>query len=148
MDDAGKIKKLLDETGFAAGVELGECMMPSIRRGDTLFIEKASCVDVIVGEVIVFRRAGKVYAHRVFGKVKVRGMFVLITRGDCEEAFDQPVSEGIFLGRLVCGEKRVRETPKPVIYALLAVYYMNKAVGWRAPLYRVFSSLAGRLIGR
>jgi len=142
LDEAGKLRFLLDEYGFAPGVELGDCMEPSIRKGESVLVEKARPEDIKLGDAVVFKRGKKVYAHRVHGKTRVAGEFFFITRGDREPAFDQPVSWKIVLGRVVNQRKTTQGVHHAVIYALLAVYYVNKKVGRMIPVYRLFSRFA------
>lgn len=146
MDDVEKIRSLLDEYGFAPGVELGDCMEPSIQKGEKLLVEKADTQDMRVGDVVVFKRGQLLYAHRVFGRIKIRDMFFFITRGDRAENFDCPVSSKIVLGRVVDESKIVQGVSDLIIYALLAVYYVNKKISFRIPLYRFFSGLVDWVI--
>jgi len=146
MDDAGRIKTLLRDYGHAPGVELGDCMEPSIRKDERFLVEKVDASAVKRGDVVVFKRGIKVYAHRVLGKACCCGKIFFITKGDKEERVDYPVSERVFLGRVVGHSKSVSGLMGPAIYALLAVYYINKKVGFRVPLYSTLSSVVCRVM--
>lgn len=145
MNDINTLRSILDETGFAPAVELGDCMAPGIRKGERLLVEKVDASGVRVGDVIVFRFGLLLYAHRVFAKVSLSGRFFFITRGDVERVFDRPVSGVNVFGRVVGHGRDVKALGCPVIYALLAVYYLNKLIGLRVPLYGGFSGLIGRV---
>jgi signal peptidase I len=145
MNDARRIRLLLDEYGFAPCVEVGECMEPSICRGEKMLVEKVVASDVKAGDVIVFKRGQMLHAHRVYGRVRVGGGVYFATRGDREKEFDKPVSEKVFYGRVVGKHRSVRELSTVVVSSLLAVYYSNKKIGWRIPAYRFFSLLVRQL---
>lgn len=146
MDDVSRIKTLLREYGYAPGVELGDCMEPSIQKNERFLVENVEASAIKRGDVVVFKRGITVYAHRVLGKTRCLGKIFFITKGDREERVDYPVSERVFLGRVVSHAKNVPGLMASGIYALLAVYYINKKVGFRVPLYSTLSSIVCRVM--
>lgn len=74
----------------------GWSMLPTIWPGDTLTIERVDSAEVTEGDIVLFVRDRRLFAHRV---VKNKNS-VLITRGDSMCAADSPVDECEFLGRV------------------------------------------------
>jgi hypothetical protein len=93
-------------------------MIPVICPGDVLLVRKESRADIRRGHVILFRRAGRFFAHRVV-HVKVahrRDRGTLITRGDALAQEDAEVSDEELLGRvsaILRGRLRFELSPKP-----------------------------------
>ncbi len=75
----------------------GWSMLPSIWPGDTLTVEQVGFPKVAEGEIILFRRERRLFAHRV---VRSEGSD-MITRGDSMAAADPPVDGDEVLGRVV-----------------------------------------------
>ena len=74
----------------------GWSMLPSIWPGDTLELESAQADEVREGDIVLFGRDKRLFAHRV---VKTdRNAFV--TRGDAMRCPDLPVDAGDLLGRV------------------------------------------------
>jgi signal peptidase I len=74
----------------------GWSMLPSIWPGDTLLVE---CVDpskMAEGEIVLFRRDRRLFAHRI---VRSEASDI-VTRGDSVPAADAPVEKGEILGRV------------------------------------------------
>jgi signal peptidase len=103
---------LVSEAVRAAGsVRLrvsGTSMVPAMRPGDLITVERAGTADISPGEIVVFARAGRLVVHRVTGiaapaAAKSGGPEtgpVLQTRGDCARRNDPIVRESELLGRV------------------------------------------------
>ena len=84
-------------------------MSPYIKEGDVVLVQHASR-RFRVGNVIVFKRADDLVAHRV---VSVRGRgedTIYRTKGDNLRSFDAPVHQSSVLGVVICirkGDKSV-----------------------------------------
>jgi signal peptidase I len=76
----------------------GLSMLPSVRPGDILFIERRDMREIAAGDVVLFARQGKLVAHRVRCKATVGGVLHAITRGDALLSPDDPVSPTELLG--------------------------------------------------
>jgi hypothetical protein len=60
----------------------GRCMYPCIRSGDALQVRACTLADIVVGDVAVYRRNDRLFAHRVIRKgVNADGAF-MVTRPD------------------------------------------------------------------
>lgn len=90
----------------------GTSMLPSIWPGDVLIVSPLSEATPATGEVVLFLRNGRLFAHRV----TARSGNQLITRGDALTQCDAPVSAGEQLGVVTGvvrdrGSTRVRSVP-------------------------------------
>lgn len=74
----------------------GWSMLPTIWPGDTLVVERVDSTEVAEGDIVLFVRQRRLFAHRV---VKNRSS-AMVTRGDSMQAADSPVDESEFLGRV------------------------------------------------
>ena len=75
----------------------GWSMLPSIWPGDTLELESGNGSIVSEGDIVLFRRDRRLFAHRVMGTSE-NG---IVTRGDAMPYGDAPVTESEVLGRVV-----------------------------------------------
>ncbi len=79
-------------------------MSPYIKEGDMVLVQHASR-RFRVGDVIVFKRADGLVAHRVVS-VRGRGVDILYrTKGDNLRFFDAPVPQSSVLGLVTCIRK-------------------------------------------
>ena len=93
---------------------LGTSMVPSILPGDLLSVQRASMDQISPGEVVLYERQGRLYAHRVVGSTGGSSRSAqLITRGDRLGYDDPPVSEAELLGRVTTIERASRQGPPP-----------------------------------
>jgi hypothetical protein len=73
-------------------------MLPSIRPGDTLLIEAVNYDEVASGEVVLFLRGQRLFAHRAVGRNPADQR--IITRGDAMRREDRPLNQAELLGRV------------------------------------------------
>jgi hypothetical protein len=85
----------------------GTSMMPAIQPGDVLCVTRVEPGDASPGEIVLFARGGRLFAHRIVGRDGEGGDQHLITRGDCLLENDPPVLQSELLGR-VTGLERGR----------------------------------------
>ena len=74
----------------------GSGMVPAIWPGDILSIQPCGIADVGLGDIVLFTRHGRLFAHRV---VSHAGTF-LVTKGDGMRETDPPVKPGELVGRV------------------------------------------------
>jgi signal peptidase I len=129
---------------------LGTSMVPSILPGDLISIQRATVNQITPGDVVLFERDGRVFAHRVIGNAGSPGAPQLITRGDRLCYNDPPVSAAELLGRVTFIERGRRQMlpPAPLtgwkqIFCRLlrssdqATYvYVSLAARWRQVISR------------
>ncbi len=77
----------------------GWSMLPTIWPGDTLVIERVGSDKICVGDIVLFNREHRIFAHRVTGKSPA-GDRTMLTRGDAMPQSDPPVSNQDLLGRV------------------------------------------------
>ena len=76
-------------------------MVPALRPGDKVSLEKVSESVWSVGEMLVFNDAGTFYCHRLHRTFFREGRLYLVTRADGDVEEDQPVAVEQVLGRVV-----------------------------------------------
>jgi hypothetical protein len=91
--------ELISRYGQARLKAMGTSMLPSIWPGDTLMVERQAISSLVAGDVAVYLRCGRLFAHRVVGVVR-QPVAALITRGDAVSCDDQPVFGEELLGRV------------------------------------------------
>jgi signal peptidase I len=77
----------------------GWSMFPAVWPGDTLFVDRVSSSAVSAGDIVLFERDRRLFAHRVLAKGG-DGTSAIVTRGDAMPAPDSPVGEDEFLGKV------------------------------------------------
>jgi signal peptidase I len=96
----------------------GTSMVPSILPGDLISVQRASVSDISRGDVVLYSREGRMFAHRVVAcmgspeePLKRQEKPHLITRGDRLSYNDAPVCSGELLGRVVSLNRGHRQIP-------------------------------------
>ena len=82
----------------------GRSMQPLIQDGDRVLVAHG-IAGVRRGDVVVFRREGRLIAHRVLRIYHRQPGRVFITKGDGIRRFDPPVHAGEVLGRVLTVER-------------------------------------------
>lgn len=98
--------EMLRSFGEFRFVAWGSSMVPSIFPGDTLIVRRTSPEGACRGEVVLFAREGRFYAHRLVGKTREGGPIRLIARGDALGKNDPPFAEKELLGRVTAVIRR------------------------------------------
>lgn len=90
----------------------GWSMLPSVLPGDVLIVQRAASHEVIEGDIVLFGRDSRLFAHRVIGR-KFDSSNIL-TRGDAMTVSDPPVQEKELLGKVtfILRNGRCLEPPK------------------------------------
>ncbi len=136
----------------------GTSMVPSILPGDLISIQRAGLSEISPGEIVLYAREGRLFAHRVVARAGGHDDPRLITRGDRLSHNDPPVSSSELLGRVTsvqCGDGRGHRHVQPdarlnawdqVIVRVLqtsdrATYlYLRLATLWESIVGRTFRS--------
>jgi signal peptidase I len=79
---------------------MGWSMFPSVQPGDILIAERAVGDAVTEGDIVLFSRDRRLFAHRVVGRKNGAQGPIVLTRGDTMAADDAPVNEDELLGRV------------------------------------------------
>jgi signal peptidase len=77
----------------------GWSMLPAVMPGDTLVVDRMSIDAVSDGDIVLFGRDRRLFAHRVVAKREPQNAAIL-TRGDAMPAPDAPVPESEVLGKV------------------------------------------------
>jgi hypothetical protein len=116
-------------------------MLPAIWPGDVLEVRRQDATEICLGEVILFERDGRLFAHRVVEKVGGPERTLLITQGDGLRAPEPPVGPEELLGRVtavVRGGRRI--DPRFTRWRRVASWVLSRS--------HLCTSLALRLKGR
>jgi hypothetical protein len=76
-------------------------MLPTIMPGDTLKVERISSQAACEGDIVLFGRDRRLFAHRVVSKGRESPLQGIVTRGDAMATVDPPVLDRDLLGRVV-----------------------------------------------
>jgi signal peptidase I len=106
LDLAAEVLRSSGELRFIAR---GASMIPSIFPGDILLVHRQSIGEAGRGEVALWSRDGRFYAHRVIRTANSDGESVIVTRGDALNRDDPPVGGAEFLGRVLAVERRGKQ---------------------------------------
>ncbi len=79
---------------------VGTSMVPSIRPGDLVSVERVRVGEISPGEIVVFAQEGRLIAHRVVARKGGPEDGYLITRGDRTRRTDALVSSTELIGRV------------------------------------------------
>jgi signal peptidase I len=79
----------------------GTSMVPAIRPGDLISVERAGVEEISSGEIVVFARESRLVAHRVVGRTGIPGESYLVARGDRTRRNDALVSSAKLVGRVM-----------------------------------------------
>jgi signal peptidase len=80
----------------------GWSMLPAVWPGDTLVVESAASDAVADGDIVLFGRDRRLFAHRVISQSKMArsNLSQLLTRGDSMPQTDPPVAADELLGKV------------------------------------------------
>ena len=82
------------------GVATGS-MEPVLHVGDMIGIKEAGINDVVVGDIIQYKRKGYTVIHRIVEIQQVDGQFLIITKGDNNQDVDlEPVTKEQLVGKM------------------------------------------------
>lgn len=85
---------------------LGTSMVPAIHPGDLISVQHANLSEISAGEIALYLREGRLFAHRVVARTASGEESRLIMRGDRLPQNDLPVCASEFLGRVQLIERR------------------------------------------
>jgi signal peptidase I len=140
---------------------VGGSMIPAIWPGDVLSVNSYGTVDALPGDIVVFRREGRLVTHRA---VEVRSqesgvriqeqspktnhqsaMLTFVTRGDRVRRNDAPVSSRELLGRVTAIERGSRQfTPRQSLSSRFASWILSRSDLCTRMLLWLRSALSGR----
>ncbi len=106
FDDAHGVKcdlagEVLRSSGRLRLRVMGWSMLPTVWPGDMLVVDSVKSDGVCEGDIVLFGRDRRLFAHRVV-KNNAGGNAKIVTRGDAMPAPDPPVDETQLLGKVSC----------------------------------------------
>ena len=87
----------------------GTSMAPSILPGDLISVQRAGIPEISTGEIVLYSRDGRLFAHRVVAATGFSDDPRLITRGDRLRYDDPAISSAELVGRVTCVERKGRK---------------------------------------
>jgi hypothetical protein len=128
-------------------------MAPSILPGDFISVHRAILREISSGEIVLYAREGRIFAHRAVCRTSDSEHALLITRGDRLRHNDPPVSSSELLGKVISIQRssgQAKTTSQPggftcVLSRFLqlsdrATYlYVKLATFWGSLVFRTFS---------
>ncbi len=78
----------------------GWSMLPSVLPGDTLVVARATSDAVRNGDIVLYGREQRLFAHRVVSQPKSFEDRRILTRGDSMPQADPPIGEEELLGKV------------------------------------------------
>jgi hypothetical protein len=105
--------EVLQTAGSFRLAAFGYSMLPTLWPGDLLTIQAQSFDQVEAPDIVLFRRDGRFFIHRILHKIDGSPDRRLITRGDALPEADLPVSPEELLGKIVRVRYGGRDVPVP-----------------------------------
>jgi len=78
----------------------GSSMIPSLWPGDLLLIHRQDFGRISAGDIVLFARQGRLFAHRVVSSAGERRKEQMVTQGDALCVSDPPITSAELLGRV------------------------------------------------
>jgi len=106
----------------------GSSMLPAVWPGDVLSVCGRNPDQALPGDIILFARDGRLFAHRVVKKAIHQGTPYWITRGDRLDRHDPQVSPHELLGRITSihrGHRRI--IPRLTFWGQAASWFLRRS---------------------
>jgi hypothetical protein len=131
----------------------GTSMVPSVLPGDLISVQRSGLSEISLGEIALYSRDGRLFAHRVVARLGGHDDPRLVTRGDRLSHQDPPISSSELLGRVISiqhgdeqGYRKVRPAAHLNGWELMIVrvlrtsdratyLYLRLAKYWRSSFY-------------
>ncbi len=130
----------------------GWSMMPFVRPGDVLVVERVDLARLCPGAIILYHRGGTSHVvHRLVRRVEKDGRLVFIAQGDNKLIADAPILAEQVLGRVVGIERegrRLRLDRGPGWLLNRVIYYFRGWAPWRPRACRRLGRLPWRCVQR
>jgi signal peptidase I len=126
----GLVSEILQEFGNLSLRVNGNSMVPAIFPGEIVTVRRTPAGEVQSGDVILYLRGARFFAHRVVRSTKTSEEIGWITRGDALFEDDPPVFERELLGTVVAIErtgKQIAPQRKRTIAGLLIAWCLRRS---------------------
>ncbi|MDP4272341.1 MAG: signal peptidase I, partial [Bacteroidota bacterium] len=122
----GIADSLLQEGRTVSFTMEGYSMYPTLKPGDIGFVKKCAPEDLYTGDIIVFRSAKKLVAHRLVKIVEKKNTHFYIAKGDNNRHTDTPFREEALIGKVESftrnGKNRRLDSLTVILQGLLSGY--------------------------
>src|SRR3972149_1940655 len=122
-------------------------MLPFLRGGDILLVRRINPLRAFPGEILLYARHDRLFAHRLREKWWQDGHLVLAAKGDALPYTDAPVSDEECLGLVVAVCRDGRFLNPASRFGRLSVHFLSFLPGGSSWLYwlaRLWQRLAPR----
>jgi hypothetical protein len=95
-------------------------MFPAVLPGDVLVVQRKEIGNLVQGDIVLFKRDDRLFAHRIVGRMERNGVPCVVTSGDSLPHKDPPVFPHELLGRvssIVRGRREI--SPKVTLFQKL-----------------------------
>ena len=100
MNAGGLAEDVIRRFGEVRVRVFGTSMVPSILPGSLISVQRADVSEISSGEIVLYSRGGRFFAHRVVARTCIGEQPALITRGDRLCYDDPPITSVELLGRV------------------------------------------------
>src|SRR3974390_327732 len=97
--------EILKTSGSLRFAARGYSMLPALWPGDVLTIQAVPWQSLNSGDVVLYTREGRLYAHRVLRRMTTSDGESIVVRGDSMPRADRPVLAEELLGRVKLVER-------------------------------------------
>jgi len=98
----------------------GTSMFPAVLPGDVLVVQRKELGRLLLGDIVLFKRDDRLFAHRVVGQMDRNGVPCVVTSGDSLPANDPPVFPHELLGRVTSIVRGTRQiSPQATLFQQL-----------------------------
>ncbi|WP_243349154.1 signal peptidase I [Parabacteroides sp. FAFU027] len=122
----GIADSLLQEGRTVSFTMAGYSMYPTLKPGDVGLVKKCAPEDLYTGDIIVFRTAQKLVAHRLVKIVEKKNTHFYIAKGDNNRHTDTPFREEALIGKVESftrnGKKRRLDSLTVILQGLFSGY--------------------------
>jgi signal peptidase I len=118
----------------------GSSMLPSIYPGDILTVRRAEIAGVVPGDIVLYTREDRLYAHRIVEKICDSEGVLLLTRGDTLAENDPPISPAELLGQVTSiarGPFRLAPGREPSAYGRVVAGLVQRSMWFAAFVLRL-----------
>jgi signal peptidase I len=114
------VAEALQLSGTARIRVFGTSMFPAVLPGDVLVVQRKEIGRLVLGDIVLFKRDDRLFAHRVVGQMDRNGVPCVVTSGDSLPANDPPVFPHELLGSVTSIVRGTRQiSPQATLFQQL-----------------------------
>jgi signal peptidase I len=138
------LTEVVHNTGSASLKVTGFSMLPALRPGDVITVERHTLDKLQPGRIILFRRDGRLTAHRII-RASAES---LLTQGDSVPAQDLPVQPTEIVGQVVGIHRNGRSVDPQYKLAQRLISSVLRKSDWCTRLFLRLTSTRQHFSGR